>query len=346
MDSPWEFLLKHPVKDEQLTNETYDLTEGVLRCMPKADPDYDGIWSFNDVPHCFLPIVNINSVPKPGHVMLERAEARVQSASLFDRLPKNAVFYQSIVFTPKDVVKDELTRLYNQSKSNKPEARMTREECDACLDEMGNGFKLYPTTMGVYLRADGPRQLLQQLDESISLLEDFGLEAINPEHDLTKQDSYVHGLPMAYKPEFERKLLRSKKQWLSRTLACSGMWGNSTGTGKPGLIFSNRAGEPVLLDPFTDEKHGGDRVTSSHGLILGPTGAGKSATLVYFCIQLMAMQMPYLYIIDVGDSYRLLGEYFKSLGLSMHYVNLDTANLALPPFANGIIALEEQEKLE
>jgi hypothetical protein len=41
------------------------------------------------------------------------------------------------------------------------------------------------------------------------------------------------------------------------------------------MLFFNRGGEPVLFDPIADRK------SNAHMLILGPTGSGKSALLVY-----------------------------------------------------------------
>jgi type IV secretory pathway VirB4 component len=57
------------------------------------------------------------------------------------------------------------------------------------------------------------------------------------------------------------------------------------GTGNPGLLFFNRGAEPLVFDPL----HAADRKKNAHMLILGPTGAGKSALLVYMLQQMLAI---------------------------------------------------------
>ena len=53
------------------------------------------------------------------------------------------------------------------------------------------------------------------------------------------------------------------------------VYGRSRGTGHGGLLFYNRGAEPLLFDPLNPK----DRKKNGHMLILGPTGAGKSALL-------------------------------------------------------------------
>ena len=45
-------------------------------------------------------------------------------------------------------------------------------------------------------------------------------------------------------------------------------------------------------------------------LILGPTGAGKSALLVYLLQQMAAVHRPRMFIIEAGGSFSLLGQHF------------------------------------
>lgn len=72
--------------------------------------------------------------------------------------------------------------------------------------------------------------------------------------------------------------------------------GRSRGTGHPGLVFFNRGAEPLVFDPL----HREDRKKNAHMLILGPTGAGKSALLVYLLQQMAAVYRPRLFIIEAG----------------------------------------------
>ncbi|MCX7114289.1 MAG: hypothetical protein NTX45_30315 [Proteobacteria bacterium] len=109
------------------------------------------------------------------------------------------------------------------------------------------------------------------------------------------------------------------------------LYGRSTGTGKPGMLFFNRGGEPVQFDPIADRK------SNAHMLILGPTGSGKSALLVYDLLMVMAVHRPRVFIIEAGGSFSLLGQYFASLGLAVNQVTLRPGvDVSLPPFADAL----------
>ena len=76
------------------------------------------------------------------------------------------------------------------------------------------------------------------------------------------------------------------------------------------------------------------RRKNAHLLTFGPTGAGKSATLNFQCMNVMAIYRPRLVIIDAGASFALLVEYFARLGLSTHIVRFTPdSDVSLPPFA-------------
>jgi type IV secretory pathway VirB4 component len=68
------------------------------------------------------------------------------------------------------------------------------------------------------------------------------------------------------------------------------------------MWFWNRGGEPLWIDPLNKY----DRKKNAHMLILGPTGAGKSATLNYQAMLTMAIHRPRLVIADAGKSFELL----------------------------------------
>ena len=57
-------------------------------------------------------------------------------------------------------------------------------------------------------------------------------------------------------------------------------------------------------------------------LILGPTGAGKSASVIAMLAHVMAIHRPRLFVIEAGNSFGLLGQWFASLGLSVNQVSL------------------------
>ncbi len=56
---------------------------------------------------------------------------------------------------------------------------------------------------------------------------------------------------------------------------------------------------------------------NAHALIFGPTGSGKSASLVSLMAQLMAVYRPRLFVVEAGNSFGLLADFFKLMGLSV-----------------------------
>ncbi|MCP4994144.1 MAG: conjugative transfer ATPase, partial [Gammaproteobacteria bacterium] len=114
------------------------------------------------------------------------------------------------------------------------------------------------------------------------------------------------------------------------------------GTGHPGLVFFNRGAEPLVFDPL----HREDRKKNAHMLILGPTGAGKSALLVYLLQQMAAVYRPRIFIIEAGGSFSLLGQDFRANGLSVNQVTLHpNVDVSLPPFADALRMLEKEKRL-
>ncbi len=323
------FFRDFPIRDEDIPEE-YDIGQGCVRHCPGADAEH-GTWEFNGLPHRYLPIVGVRSEPRTGVLTTENEQARKKSAALIDQLPGGAVFQMTIIFKPQDTIGAELDIILKQSRSGAHSAMVTREDIENVKHHMALEHRLYPTTMGIYLRSDTLEALSRQTTSVIYLLQSHGMDAVLAEHDLMPLEAYVRNLPMAYRPEYDEYLMRQRKHWIRWMLALSPLWGQGTGTGNPCFGFFNRAGVPVLVDPFNLA----DREQSGHMLLFGPTGSGKSATLNYLIMQVMATHNPYIYVIDVGDSYRLIGEYLKRHGKTVNYVNLDAVNHPLPPFANA-----------
>jgi conjugative transfer ATPase len=104
-------------------------------------------------------------------------------------------------------------------------------------------------------------------------------------------------------------------------------------------VFYNRGAEPLVFDPL----HRDDRKKNAHMLILGPTGAGKSALLVYLLQQMMARHRPRIFIIEAGASFSLLGQHFGHHGLSVNQITLNpNVDVSLPPFADALRLLDRR----
>ena len=119
------------------------------------------------------------------------------------------------------------------------------------------------------------------------------------------------------------------------------VYGRSRGTGHPGFVFFNRGAEPLVFDPL----HRADRKKNAHMLILGPTGAGKSALLVYLLQQMVAIHRPRLFIIEAGGSFSLLGQHFAQYGLTVNQVTLNPGTgVSLPPFADALRLVDKEQR--
>jgi len=109
------------------------------------------------------------------------------------------------------------------------------------------------------------------------------------------------------------------------------------------MLFWNRSGEPESFDPLSMD----DRKNNAHTLIIGRTGAGKSASLVYMLQKMMAFYRPKVYIIDVGNSFGLFGDHAKKFGLSVHKITLNMkSDVQLPPFANVTQLVDKKDYLQ
>ena len=333
----WEHLAAHGEPEDHEYPAAYDLCHAVLRHHPRCDPDH-GTWWFGGLPHRYLPVSGLRTEPRPGLLTLERPGGRGRgAAAFFDRLPPGTVHTLQIVFRPRDEVADHLAFIGRRARSDTPESVLVRGEAADCRAALAEGNPMFPVTMGFFVRGRDLPDLHDRLARIQSLATEEGIDTVDPASDLFPLDEYVRYLPAGYDPGFDRTLMRQRYQWLANALAASPLWGRAAGSGRPGFTFFDRAGQPVMLDVL----HPGDRDQAPHCLVLGPTGTGKSALLNYLALQVMAVHRPHLYIVDVGDSFRLLGQWFARRGLSVHHVRLDRGDVPLPPFASSARMLDE-----
>lgn len=336
-DSGWDWLARHPAAKDRAPRLLHDLIHCVLQHRPVSDPEH-GVWLFNGQPHQYLPMAGFREEPRPGLLTLEKAAGRGRSAAFFDRLPPDTVLALTLVFQPEDTIREHLEFIHRRAVSDSPESQLVRTEAGECQAAIARGNRMIRMAMGFYARGETLEDLHDRMARILSLCQEQGLDAIDPEYDLFPLDEYVRYLPAGYHPEYDRFFKRERCEWLMNALAASPLWGKSAGTGKPGFTFFDRAGQPLMLDILHPE----DRDKAPHAVIIGPTGTGKSALLNYLAMQVMALHRPHLYIIDAGDSFRLLGNWFRSRGLGVNYLRLDRSEVALPPFSNSERMLDEQ----
>ena len=315
----------------------HDFAESLVLSMPRSE---SGVWYFDDLAHTVVTVQGLRRAPDIGHMSAERT-AGDHVFALFDRLPEHTVMVQTLVMRPQDVVRDHIARIKRAAVGDSADAALTREDAEAVERTMAKGNKLYPMGLAFYVRGEDEKGLRANINQLNAQLLPNALQPILAESDLLAQDAYLRNLPMAYDPALDRITKRSRLVFSSHAANLLPLYGRSRGTGHPGLVFFNRGAGPLVFDPL----HKDDRKKNAHMLILGPTGAGKSALLVYLLQQMCAMYRPRLFIIEAGGSFSLLGEHFKAHGVSVNAVVLNPdRDVSLPPFADALRLLEDEAR--
>lgn len=252
----------------------HDLAERLTLSLPESDND-TATWWFDGLPHTVVTIQGLRRAPDVGHMTAERLSGDHVFA-LFDRPPEHTVMALTLTVRPQDLTRNHIAQVKRSAVGDSAEAALTREDADAVEREVARGNKLYPLAVAFYVRGEDLKQLRANVNQLNALLLPNGLQPITQEADLLALDAYIRNLPMAYDPGLERLSRRSRLVFSSHTANLLPVYGRSRGTGHPGLVFFNRGAEPLVFDPL----HRADRKKNAHMLILGPTGAGKSALLV------------------------------------------------------------------
>lgn len=299
-----------------------------------------GLFSFGGVPLKALTLESIKAAPEVGHFSAELRHDK-ESFARFDRLPPGSMLSITVVIRPQYKVEQHISRMRDASRAANALAQETFAECERVLSHMATGDKLLPMFTVLYLAGKTVDEVDAAVAKANALLVPTGLRFIAPQQDLVPLDAFVRGLPFTFDPAFdERHLKRSRLTFASHIAALLPVYGRARGTPHPGMWFWNRGGEPLWIDPLN--RH--DRKKNAHMLVLGPTGAGKSATLNYLAMMTMAVHRPRLVIVDAGNSFGLLVEFFKGQGLSTHCVTLTTAaDVSLPPFVHALELLEDAD---
>ena len=339
-DGDTEALLKlapYPGDDELPFG--YDFAEPLMLGMPHSDAT--GLWWFDGLPHKVVVVQGLRRIPKIGLFGAERKMGD-HIFAVFDRMPENTVMAMTFTIQAQDDVRNHLAQIQRAAVGDYPEAKLAAIDAEKALMEMAKGNKLFPMQLAFYARGTDAADLHRKINSLNSLLLANSVQPIMERDDLTPLDSYLRNLPMNYQPEHDRREARRSRLMFSKhTANLMPLYGRSTGTGHPGVLFFNRGAEPLTFDPLNIN----DRKKNAHALIIGPTGAGKSALLVYLLMQMMAIYRPRLFIIEVGNSFGLLGQYFQSQGVSVNQVSLTPkADVSLPPFAEGLKLLDSYRK--
>ena len=335
-----EMLALCPYPTEDAAAGPVDLGEILLLSSPRSDPDA-GLWFFDGRPHRALALQSLRERPQIGHFSAERKQADKQFARL-DRFPPGAILSATLVVTPQDTMRGRIQGIQGASRATTLDAEQTHEEATRVLDRMGRSDKLLPFYLTLIVSADDTTALRKTVATLNAEMHSSGLKFIEPRHELMGCDVFMRALPMGFDPSYDARVLRrSRLMFTSQIAALLPLYGRSRGTGHPGVWFWNRGGEPFVFDPLNRQ----DRKKNAHLLMLGPTGAGKSASLNYLCMQVMAIHRCRLVIVDAGRSFGLLGQHLAGHGLTLHQVDLTPdSDVSLPPFAMANALLDQEAR--
>ena len=317
----------------------WDMSDLLNLSEPYSDMD-NGLFEFDGVPVKALALQSLRSSPQIGHFSAEIQSGK-EAFARFDRLPAGSMLSISITVEPQYKQERHIERIRDASRAKTAAAMETHRECEMVLQRMIEGDKLFPMNITLYVTGPSNEALDSAISQTNALLVPTGLRFIQPKQDLVPLDVFMRGLPFNFDPAFDnRSLRRTRLTFASQIAALLPVYGRARGTPHPGFMFWNRGGEPIFADPLNKR----DRKKNAHMLVLGPTGAGKSATLNYLAMLMMAIHKPRLIIVDAGRSFALLMDYFKTMGLSTHSVTLSSeADVSLPPFVHALRLLDDRD---
>ena len=334
-DNPAAFARDH-VADPELPHGD-DFAESLFYCCPRSDAE-NGVWWFD---RTAARILTVEGVRKPPAIGLVTGEARHGDAvnAVLDQLPEGTVYATTLVPVPQDGVDAQVDRIADSATGDSADAVRARADAARAKEIMGERHKLYRHATAFYLRAPSLGELTRHTAEARTVLVRHGFRVVAPRDDVRALDNYLLFLPMAYEPDADRRAgwRHTRLAWVQHAANLWPAFGRSTGTGHPGYSFFNRGGEPLTFDPMNKA----DRVKNAHGLLVGPSGAGKSATLGAMLAQLMAVHRPRLFVIEAGNSFGLLADWFEAEGLTVNRVSLRPGSgVSLATFADAALLAE------
>ena len=314
----------------------WDFSECLLTTPPVPDPG-SGIWWLDGLPHRAIVLQGLNGVPAVGALTHERT-VHDKIFALFDKFPPHSILSLTITIKPQDVVRSHLLDIERAAYGDFAEAKLASKDAADAQVRVAAGNRLFPVQTALFIRGDNESDLKDKTNQVNAHLLANRLRPIREQDDLCPLDAYLKNLPMAYDPGFDdHEMHRSRLMFSQHIANLAPLYGRSRGSGNLGLLFYNRGGEPLAIDPLRDRKK------NAHALIVGPPGSGKSSALVYIIMQYLALYRPRIVLIESGNSFGLLGQYLQEQGLTVNALRLTPGcDVSLPPFADALKLLDAE----
>lgn len=310
-----------------------DFSESLFYSEPEIK---DGYWHFDNMPHSVVTVDRLKNPPSIGHITGENEKASGTNA-LFDLLPESTIMNITIVTFPQDKLEEQINNIHRKAIGENSDSIQTKQDCKDAMYYIQQRNKMYLSNIAFYVRDEDITGLKYKIQTINSILNNNGLVTVNEPDEIAPLSSFLRWLPMNYNPSNDSKRIYVKFNWCKHISNLLPVFGRSSGTNHMGITFFNRGGAPLSYDPMIDKAENG------HKLILGPTGAGKSATLNVEIAQLIAMHRPRVFIVETGNSFGLLIDYLEAHGLKVHRVSLKPGSSPiLNPLADSHLILETE----
>lgn len=326
---------------------SYDIGQRCFQVAPvyhdsgthSVDDFERGIFKFGDQYLRFLTTDGLQEIPENGCLTIAQEE---DAASAWEQFPPGSMMTWTIVPEAQQKADAALEELEMKTQNAQSEhVQFTKKQIqEAKRQRLENREFIFYTQIGVYLSANSVTELNDKTYMAMDVIKGTRvLSFIRPEHDLLSPDSFKSALPFVYDFEHDRKNSnRARMTYLSQLAAILPVYGVGKGSNNPCYVMYKRSGEPFMYNPYLKS----DRVRVAHQVVFGPTGAGKSATMINLALMSIAVNNPRMFILDKGNSFGLLADYAESLGKKVRrYTFNANSKDTFPPFFETEKALEE-----
>ena len=272
-----------------------DFADLVLLSKPRSDVER-GLWYFDDLPHVALTFQQLRNKPVVGHLTaVPVVEHRLVSEGerVFGK-PKRARLAARRLSRQRRTARENEQQTFTEHHSDDM-GELSKENCRIVKRRMAEGDKLLPVSMVLYLRGDDELDLRRKVNHVNATLLPSGLKFIDQRQDLVALTAYIRGLPMAFDPVFDlRQLKRSRLIFSSDVARLLPIYGRARGTGRPGMIYFNRGGEPLMFDPMhkQDRKKNAQRGAAATNESVMRRKALKAAQQVEQAIAVLPAGLP------------------------------------------------------
>lgn len=318
--------------DELPLASGYDFAQSLFYSQPRSDTHH-GAWWFDDMPHRVMVVDRLRTPPTIGHLTGETRTGGDAVNAMFDQLPEGTIMCITMVVTPQDTLESHLNFLAKKSIGETLASQQTKQDVQHARSIIGRSHKLYRGAIAFFVKGRDLVELDAHTRQLANVMLQAGLLPVREGDEVAPLNSYLRWLPAMFDPEKDRRRWYTQLFFAQHVANLLPVWGRSRGTGHPGLTFFNRGGDIVTVDPLNRK----DRQKNAHLLVVGPSGSGKSATLNAMFMQAIAIYRPRMFIVESGNSFGLLGDLARRLGLTVNRVTLAPgSDVSLAPFVDAV----------